>query len=93
MPIITKTEQSGFDCMKISKGYFIRARYHTQEKPYNGLVANVTPDEIRVLYISDIGNVSNFFVIPISEVIDGLWTISISPDMKTVDTDGKDDDT
>lgn len=81
-----------FDSVKIQKGSFIKAKYCSWEKPRNGLVANVTEDEIRVLYVPDIGNVTNYFVIPIAEVAEGRWTISISVDMETVETEGGNDD-
>ena len=92
MSITTNTTAPTFNSAKVQKGDFIRAKYRSWEKPHNGLVANVTEDEIHVLYVPDIGNVTNYFVIPIAEVAEGLWTLSVSADMEAVETEGGNDD-
>ncbi|MCD8195890.1 MAG: DUF5026 domain-containing protein [Lachnospiraceae bacterium] len=92
MALIAEETASVFDSSAIQRGDFIRAQYHRWDEPHNGLVANVTDDTIWVLYLTDIGNVSNFFTIRRKEVEEGLWSIQWSTDMETVNTTEESED-
>lgn len=92
MSIITNAQKTGFDSAKVKKGDFIRAKYKTWGSAHNGLVAGVNEKEIRILYIPEIGNVTNYFVIPVTEVENGLWKITISADLITTETEGDEND-
>lgn len=93
MSIIINTTRYEFDRTKVKKGDLISARYNSWEKPQNGLVASVSSTEIRVLFIPAIGNVSNYFTIPISEAEKGLWKIKVSDTLMTEEADGEANDT
>ena len=84
MAILTSSTVTTIDMQKIAKGAFIRAKYHTWRQPYNGIVANVTESVIRVLYIGDGGNITNYFVISADEIEQGLWALSWSDDLTVI---------
>lgn len=88
MSILTTSNITAIDSSKIAKGDFIRAKYSAWEKAHNGIVAGVTPDEIRVLYIGDGGNVTNYFTIAADEIEDGLWELAWSSDLTDVQEEG-----
>ena len=52
----------------------------------------VTGGEIRCLYFPGIRNVCNYFLIAADEVTEGLWEVSWSSDMKTIQTEGEQHD-
>lgn len=81
MSILTTSSITAIDTEKIAKGDFIRAKYSAWQKAHNGIVAGVTHEEIRVLYIGDGGNVTNYFTITADEIKEGLWEISWSSDL------------
>lgn len=88
MSLLTTSSITGIDKSKIAKGDFIRAKYHSWEKPHNGIVAEVTVGEIRVLYIGDGGNVTNYFEITADEIAAELWEISWSSDLTETQEEG-----
>lgn len=92
MSVIINTTKCEFDNAKVKKGDLISARYNSWEKPQNGLVAAVSSAEIRVLFIPAIGNVSNYFTIPIDEVQKGQWEIKVSDTLMTEETEGEAND-
>ena len=84
MAILKISPQTAFDKSLIKKNEFIRAQYIKWDEPQNGIVASVTDNEIRVLYIPSVGNVTNYFNIFSDEVKKGLWSLSWSNDLKEV---------
>ncbi len=91
MSILMTSNITAIDSSKIAKGDFIRAKYSAWEKAHNGIVAGVTPDEIRVLYIGDGGNVTNYFIIAAAEIEEGLWELAWSSDLTDVQEEGDDE--
>lgn len=91
MSILTTSSITAIDTTKIEKGDFIRAKYAAWKKAHNGIVARVSPDEIRVLYIGDGGNVTNYFTITADEIKEGLWTLSWSKDLTETEYDPEPD--
>lgn len=91
MSILTTSSITAIDTTKIEKGHFIRAKYAAWKKAHNGIVARVSPDEIRVLYIGDGGNVTNYFTITADEIKEGLWTLSWSADLTETEYDPEPD--
>lgn len=90
MPLMIEKNETGFDKEAICKGNFIRAKYHVWPNPQNGIVVAVSDKKLTVLYLPEIGNVSNYFVIPVSEAASGLWTVEWSADLETVQRHGID---
>lgn len=91
MSLITDNISRAIDTTLIKKGDVIRARYHKWTEAHNGIVAAVTETEIKVLYIPDIGNVTNYFSLTAAEIDGGLWEVSWSSDLQTVLTEGGDE--
>lgn len=92
MSILTTSTEKAFDKAKIAKGDLIRAKYAGWDEAMNGIVASVKDNEIRVLYVGTITNVTNYFAINAEEVSDGKWDISWSHDLTTTETEGEDND-
>lgn len=88
MPLIKESSVRAFDTAAIHKGDLIRAQYRTWPEPRNGLVAGVSEQEITVLYLPGLGNVSNYFPIEAEEVHAGSWSILWSADLETVNREG-----
>lgn len=86
MALLTTTSITAIDTDAISKGDLIRAKYSSWENAINGVVAGVTDTLIRVLYIGTGGNVTNYFAITADELEDGLWDVSWSADLDTINT-------
>ena len=84
MSLLKETTSAGFDTASIHRGDMIRVRYATWEEPSNGIVAYVTTEAIRVLYLTATGHVSNFYSIHLSDVLNGLWEVQWSSDFETV---------
>lgn len=93
MSIIIDSTSRSFDKSKIQKGDFIRAKYKKWSESQNGIVASVTDNEIRVLYIPAIANVTNYFNILANEVDEGLWNIEWSTDLQSIQSEGENNDT
>ena len=81
MSLIIQSEVDAFDVKNIKKSDFIRVKYKTWSSYINGIVAQVTENEIRAFYIADIGNVTNYVIIPINSVVNGDWEIVWSHDL------------
>lgn len=90
MSILTTSNITAIDRDKIAKGDFIRAKYSAWQNAHNGIVAGVTLEEIRILYIGDGGNVTNYYTITADEIKEGLWEISWSKDLTEVHEEGED---
>ena len=83
MAIIKSITTDVFDVSAVKKNDFIRARHKSWAKDdvVNGLVASVSEKEIIVAYLPEVRNVRSHFFIPVTEVVDGQWSIIISKDL------------
>ena len=88
MGLMKETTSAAIDAAAIHPGDLIRAKYADWNEAKNGIVTAVTGGEIRCLYFPGIRNVCNYFLIAADEVTEGLWDISWSTDMKTIQTEG-----
>lgn len=88
MGLMKETTSATIDTTAIHPGDLIRAKYADWNEAKNGIVTAVTGGEIRCLYFPGIRNVCNYFLIAADEVTEGLWEISWSADMKTIQTEG-----
>lgn len=86
MELIIISGAPAFNTEAIAKGDLIRAKYSGWNEARNGQVAQVTPEEIRVIWQPGIRNVTNFFSIYAQEVSDGLWIVKWTRDMETFQT-------
>lgn len=86
--IIDNTEKV-FDIAKIGKGDLIRAKYHSWPAPRNGIVTAVSENKLTVLFLPDIGNVTNYFVILASEVEAQKWAVKWTSDFVSINAEGE----
>ena len=89
---VKETTSAAIDTTAIHPGDLIRAKYADWNEAKNGIVTAVTGGEIRCLYFPGIRNVCNYFLIAADEVTEGLWEVSWSSDMKTIQTEGEQHD-
>ncbi len=81
MALVTEVPRAAFDMKEIKRGHLLWGRHRTWNEGKAGFVTSVTEDQIIVQYYPGIGNVTNHFIIPVSEAADGQWEIRWSADM------------
>ncbi len=84
MALVTEMPRAAFDMEEIKRGHLLWARHRTWNEGKAGFVTSATEDQIIVQYYPGIGNVTNHFVIPVSEAADGQWEIRWSVDMEEI---------
>lgn len=90
MPIIKDSTEKIFDPEYVQKGNLINAKRAGWTEPKNGIITAATDDQLTVLMLPGIGNVTNYFIIPASEVVGGeTWELLWTKDMITINTDGE----
>lgn len=96
MALITETPIDAFDLTEIAVGYLLWGKHSSWTEGKAGFVTSATETQLVVQYHPGIGNVTNHFIIPVSEVVNGDWEIRWSEDMSEVseypeadDTDGE----
>jgi hypothetical protein len=75
---------AAFDMSQIKRGDLLWGKHCTWNEGKAGFVTTATEQQLIVQYYPGIGNVTNHFVIPVSEVIDGQWEIRWSTDMTEI---------
>lgn len=88
MSLLKESAIKAFDTTAVHVGDLVRAQYHTWPEPRNGVIASVNEQELAVLYLPGLRNVSNYFPIAAAEVADGKWTVIWSSDLKTIQEEG-----
>ncbi|MCM1245498.1 MAG: DUF5026 domain-containing protein [Roseburia sp.] len=84
MGLITEKPAAVYDLSQIYPGCVCFGRHRTWDEGKTGVVTSVTESQITVQYHPDIGNVTNHFVIPISEVTEQEWEIRWSADLSNI---------
>lgn len=84
MGLIVDSVSKVFDTAQIEKGYLVYAKHRTWAEGKAGFVTAVTDTQITVQYHPGIGNVTNHFFLPASEVAAGEWEVRWSKDMSQV---------
>lgn len=84
MSLVIEKPAVSFDMSQIKTGYLLWGKHCTWNEGKAGFVTSVTGDKLIVQYHPRIGNVTNHFMIPVSEVVDGQWEIRWSADMAEV---------
>lgn len=84
MSLITEQPTSVFDLEQIKRGYLFWGKHRTWNEGEAGFVTSATEKQLIIQYQPHIGNVTNHFRVPISEVVDGQWEIRWSADMSEV---------
>lgn len=84
MALIMEKPTAAFDMSQIKRGDLLWGKHCTWNEGKAGFVTTATEQQLIVQYYPGIGNVTNHFVIPVSEVIDGQWEIRWSADMTEI---------
>ncbi len=84
MALLTEKPVTTFDLTQIACGYLLWGKHRTWNEGKAGFVTSATESELIVQYHPKIGNVTNHFMIPVSEVTEGQWEIRWSEDMSKI---------
>ena len=85
MAILKRSERDVFDTAQIKRGYFVSGQHKSWSEAVNGLVADVSEDELLIQFLPEIRNVTNHYRIRTEEVAAGEWILKLSPDLVTVE--------
>lgn len=84
MSLVAEKQTAVFDLAQIRRGDLLYGRHCTWDKGKSGFVTSATENQLTVQYFPGIGNVTNHFIIYISEVVNGEWEIRWSANMKEI---------
>lgn len=84
MGLLTEKPSAVYDLSQIRPGYACYGKHRTWDEGKTGIVTSVTESQLTVQYHPGIGNVTNHFIIPISEVVSQEWEIRWSADLSEV---------
>ena len=84
MELIVKKPVSAFNLSGIGCGNILWGRHSSWEEGKAGIVTSATESQLIVQYHPCIGNVTNHFIIPVSEAVSGQWEIRWSADMSEI---------
>lgn len=84
MALVIEKPVESFDLREIQRGYLLWGRHYTWPEGKAGFVTSATENQLIVQYHPGIGNVTNHFMIPVSEAVSGQWEIRWSADMSEV---------
>jgi len=84
LALVIEKRETFFDLSQIGRGYLLWGKHRSWDSGRAGFVTSATENELVVQYHPGIGNVTNHFRIPVSEVMEGQWEIRWSADMADV---------
>lgn len=84
MALVVEKPVASFDLSQIQRGYLLWGRHYTWNEGKAGFVTSATENQLIVQYHPGIGNVTNHFIIPVSEAVDGQWEVRWSADMSEI---------
>lgn len=84
MTLLSDKVKRLFDEKAIKRGFFIKAKRGDSSTFRLGLVQDVTPERIRVMYCNPQNGAISNLDIPASEVGAGMWDIFWSPDLDDI---------
>ncbi len=84
MALVIEKPAASFDLKQIRRGHLLWGRHYTWNEGKAGFVTSATEEQLIVQYHPGIGNVTNHFIIPVSEAASGQWEIRWSADMSEV---------
>ena len=76
MSLIITKDKAFFNREEIKPRDFIRAQYHTWDKPRNGLILHCDESLIQALFFPVIHQAACYFRVSAQEVQDGKWKLS-----------------
>lgn len=81
MGLLKESPSMVFDLDTIGKGFLVSAKHNCWTEAKVGIVSAVKPEELTVIFLPGIANVTNFFLVPAVEVAEGLWQLRWSKDL------------
>lgn len=84
MALVIEKPVAAFDLSEVKRGYLLWGRHFTWNEGRAGFITSATESQLVVQYYPGIGNVTNHFIIPVSETAEGQWEIRWSADMKDI---------
>lgn len=84
MALVIEKPVMSYDLSQVECGYLLWGKHYTWNEGKAGFVTSATEEQLIIQYHPGIGNVTNHFIIPASEVVDGQWEIRWSVDMSEV---------
>ena len=84
MSLVIEKPRVAFDMSQVKCGYLLWGRHRTWKEGKAGVVTSATENQLICQYYPGIGNVTNHFMIPVSEAVSGQWEIRWSADMSEV---------
>lgn len=84
MALVIEKPTAAFDVTQIKRGNLLWGRHSSWEEGKAGFVTSVTKEQLIVQYYPGIGNVTNHFIIPVSEAVEDQWEIRWSADMTEI---------
>jgi hypothetical protein len=84
MALVIEQPVASFDLSQVKRGDLLWARHFTWDEGKAGFVTSAVENQLIVQYHPGIGNVTNHFIIPISEAVAGKWEIRWSADLTEV---------
>lgn len=84
MPLVIEQQEIMFDLSQIKQGYLIYGKHYTWQEGKSGFVTSASEKKLTVQYHPGIGNITNHFFIPVSEVAAGEWEMRWSADLAEV---------
>lgn len=84
MALVITEPVATFDLSQIKRGDLIWAKHKTWDEGKAGFVTSAKSNQLIAQYHPGIGNVTNHFIIPVSEAVAKEWEIRWSEDMTEV---------
>lgn len=84
MSLVIEKPRVAFDMSQIKRGCLLWGRHTSWDEGKAGFVTTAAEDQLIVQYYPGIGNVTNHFIIPVSEAAEGQWEIRWSTDMTEI---------
>lgn len=84
MSLVIEKPRVAFDMSQVKCGYLLWGRHRTWKEGKAGVVTSATENQLICQYYPGIGNVTNHFIIPVSEAAGGQWEIRWSADMAEI---------
>lgn len=84
MALVIEKPVASFDLSQIQRGYLLWGRHSTWNEGKAGFITSATESQLIVQYYPGVGNVTNHFIIPVSEVAESQWELRWSADMSEI---------
>lgn len=84
MALVVEQPVASFDLSQVKCGDLLWGKHKTWSEGKSGFVTSARADQLIVQYYPGIGNVTNHFIIPVTEASAGDWSIRWSADLEDI---------